>query len=83
MRTVTRIRVAICLMMLACTGMLSVPLAAHAEGDAAAGEKIFAHCAPCHSTKPGETKSGRRWPASWAARAEQNPALAIPRQSRD
>jgi cytochrome c len=58
MRTVTRIRVAICSMMLACTGMLSVPLAAHAEGDAAAGEKIFAHCAPCHSTKPGENKVG-------------------------
>jgi cytochrome c len=38
MRTVTRIRVAVCSMMLACTGMLSVPLAAHAEGDTAAGE---------------------------------------------
>jgi cytochrome c len=58
MRTVTRIHVAICSMMLACTGTLSVPLAAHAEGDAAAGEKIFAHCAPCHSTKPGENKFG-------------------------
>ncbi|HEV7633877.1 MAG TPA: cytochrome c family protein [Bradyrhizobium sp.] len=31
---------------------------AHAEGDAAAGEKVFAHCAPCHSTKPGENKLG-------------------------
>jgi len=58
MRTVTRIRVTICSMMLACSGTLSVPLAAHAEGDAAAGEKIFAHCAPCHSTKPGENKVG-------------------------
>jgi cytochrome c len=58
MRFVTRIRVAICTMMLACTAPLSVPLAAHAEGDAAAGEKIFAHCAPCHSTKPGENKVG-------------------------
>ena len=29
-----------------------------AEGDAAAGEKVFAHCAPCHSTKPGENKVG-------------------------
>jgi hypothetical protein len=33
MRTVARIRVTICSMMLACTGTLSVPLAAHAEGD--------------------------------------------------
>ena len=58
MRIVIRIRVAICSMMLACTGTLSVPLAAHAEGDAAAGEKIYAHCAPCHSTTPGENKVG-------------------------
>jgi cytochrome c len=61
MRTVTRIRVANWSMMLACTVTLSVPLAAHAEhaeGDAVAGEKIFAHCAPCHSTRPGENKVG-------------------------
>jgi len=58
MRTVTKISVAVCSMMLASTGTLSVPLAAHAEGDAAAGEKIFSHCAPCHSTKPGENKVG-------------------------
>jgi cytochrome c len=43
---------------LAFAGTLSVPLTAYAEGDAAAGEKIFAHCAPCHSTKPGENKLG-------------------------
>jgi len=42
MRAVTR-SVAICSMMLACCGTLLVPLAAHAQGDAAAGEKIFAH----------------------------------------
>ena len=58
MRTVIRIRVAIWSVMLACAGTLSVPLAARAEGDAAAGEKIFAHCAPCHSTKRGENKVG-------------------------
>ena len=28
------------------------------QGDAAAGEKVFAHCAPCHSNKPGENKFG-------------------------
>jgi cytochrome c2 len=57
-RIVASIRLAVCSMMLACTGMLSVPLAAHAEGDAAAGEKLFAHCAPFHSTKPDENKVG-------------------------
>jgi hypothetical protein len=40
MHTVSRIRVAICSMMLPCTGTLSVPLAAHAEGDSAAGDAI-------------------------------------------
>ncbi len=35
-----------------------VPLTAYAEGDAAAGKKVFAHCAPCHSIKPGENKVG-------------------------
>ena len=58
MRIVTRIWVAICSMMLACNGTLSGPLAAHAEGVTPAGEKIFAHCAPCHSNKPGENKFG-------------------------
>src|ERR1700731_2971067 len=42
----------------ASAGVLSVSLTAHAQGDAAAGEKIFAHCAPCHSNKPGENKFG-------------------------
>ena len=58
MHTLTRIRAATCLIMLASAGTLSVPPAANAEGDAAAGEKVFAHCAPCHSTKPGENKFG-------------------------
>jgi cytochrome c len=58
MHTLTRIRAAACSIVLASAGTLSVPLTAYAEGDAAAGEKIFAHCAPCHSTKPGENKFG-------------------------
>ena len=58
MHALTRIRAAIHLTVLTCGGTLSVPPAAHAEGDAAAGEKVFAHCAPCHSTKPGENKFG-------------------------
>jgi cytochrome c len=58
MHTLTRIRAATCLIVLASAGTLSVPPAANAEGDAAAGEKVFAHCAPCHSTKPSENKLG-------------------------
>jgi cytochrome c len=58
MHAFTRIRAATYLIMLASVGTLSVPLTADAEGDAAAGEKVFAHCAPCHSTKPGENKIG-------------------------
>ncbi|SIO65247.1 cytochrome c [Bradyrhizobium erythrophlei] len=58
MHTLTRIRAAGYLIILATAGALSVPLTAYAQGDAAAGEKVFAHCAPCHSTKPGEKKFG-------------------------
>ena len=58
MHTLTRIRAAGNLMMLASAGTLSVPLPAYAQGDAAAGEKVFAHCAPCHSNKPGEKRFG-------------------------
>ena len=58
MHTLTRIRAASYLIILATAGALSVPLTAYAQGDAAAGEKVFAHCAPCHSTKPGEKKFG-------------------------
>ena len=58
MHTLTRIRAAAYSIVLVAAGTLSAPLAAYAEGDAAAGEKIFAHCAPCHSTKSGENKFG-------------------------
>ena len=58
MHTLTRIRAATCLAMLASAATLSIPLAANAEGDAAAGEKVFVHCAPCHSIKAGENKVG-------------------------
>jgi hypothetical protein len=46
MRTVTRIRVDICSMMLACTGTLSVPLCGARGRRCRADEKVFAHCAP-------------------------------------
>jgi cytochrome c len=39
-------------------GVLAIPPPTYAQGDAAAGEKVFAHCATCHSTKPGEKKFG-------------------------
>jgi cytochrome c len=58
MHSLTRIRAAGYLIMLASAGALSVPLTAYAQGDAAAGEKVFAHCAVCHSNKPGENKFG-------------------------
>jgi cytochrome c len=58
MHTLTRIRAAAYSIMLASAGALSVPLTAYAQGDAAAGEKVFAHCVPCHSNKPGENKFG-------------------------
>ncbi len=58
MHSRSSIRAATYVIMLASAGTLSVPLTANAEGDAAAGEKMFAHCAPCHSTKPGENKLG-------------------------
>ena len=57
-RSPTSIRAAASSMMLGFVGVLSIPLPVHAEGDAAAGEKVFAHCAPCHSNKSGENKFG-------------------------
>ena len=56
--SLTRIRVAGYSIMLASIGVFSMPPTVHAQGDAAAGEKVFAHCAPCHSNKPGENKFG-------------------------
>ena len=58
MHSLTRIRAAGYSIMLASIGVFSMPPTVHAQGDAAAGEKVFAHCAPCHSNKPGENKFG-------------------------
>jgi cytochrome c len=58
MHALTRIRGAAYSMMLASAWALSVPLPAYAQGDAAAGEQVFAHCVVCHSNKPGENKFG-------------------------
>jgi cytochrome c len=58
MHSLTRIRAACYSIMLASVGVFSMPPTVHAQGDAAAGEKVFAHCAPCHSNKPGENKFG-------------------------
>src|SRR2546427_1194806 len=40
----------------AIAGLMLCPSASLAAGDAAAGQKVFAECAACHSTKPGENK---------------------------
>jgi cytochrome c len=58
MHSLTRICAAGYLIMLVFAGVLVMPLMAYAQSDAAADEKVFAHCAPCHSTKPGENKIG-------------------------
>lgn len=58
MHSFPRIRAAGCSIMLVFAGLLALPLSAYAQGEAAAGEKTFAHCAPCHSAKPGENKVG-------------------------
>lgn len=38
--------------------LIAASSAAWAAGDAAAGQQVFARCAACHSTKPGENKIG-------------------------
>ena len=58
MRSLTRIPAAASSIMLVFAGVLAIPVPAYAQGDAAAGEKLFAHCAACHSNKPGENKIG-------------------------
>ena len=58
MHSLTAIRAAGWSIMLVFSGVVAMPLTAHAQGDAAAGEKVFAHCAACHSNKPGENKFG-------------------------
>jgi cytochrome c len=68
MHTLTRIRAATCLIMLA--------PAANAEGDAAAGEKVFAHCAPCHSTKPGENRVGPSLAGVFGRKAGTEPGFS-------
>ena len=58
MRSLTRIPAAASSIMLVFAGVLAISVPAYAQGDAAAGEKLFAHCAACHSNKPGENKIG-------------------------
>jgi cytochrome c len=38
--------------------VVAVPSSARAAGRAAAGQQVFARCAACHSTRPGENKIG-------------------------
>jgi hypothetical protein len=80
MHTLTRMRAAAYSIMLASAGALSMPLTAYAQGDAAAGEKVFAHCVPATRTSRVKTNSDRHWPASSAARVGRSPAITIRRQ---
>ncbi len=56
--------------------LIGCPLTANAEGDAAAGEKVFAHCAPCHSTKPGENKLGPSLAGVFGRKAGTEPGFS-------
>ena len=58
MHSLTGICAVGCLSMLVFAGVLGTSLTAYAQGDAAAGEMVFAHCAACHSNKLGENKFG-------------------------
>jgi cytochrome c len=40
------------------TGATLIVSSAEAAGDATAGKQVFARCAACHSTTPGENKIG-------------------------
>jgi cytochrome c2 len=63
MHSLTRIRAAGYSIMLASVGVFSIPPTAHAQGDAAAGEKVFAHCAPLATrTSRAKTNLDRHWP---------------------
>jgi cytochrome c len=57
-QSLTRARAAGYSIMALLAGVFAMPLIAHAQGDAAAGEKVFAHCVACHSNKAGENKVG-------------------------
>lgn len=46
------------LAVVAVIGITLVALPAEAAGDVAAGKQVFARCAGCHSTTPGENKIG-------------------------
>jgi len=63
MHSLTRIRATAYSIMLVFAGVLAMPHPAYAQGDAAGGEKIFAHCAPCHSAVHVRCCAGFRTPA--------------------
>jgi len=62
MHSLTRIRAAGYSIMLASVGVFSMPPTVHAQGDAAAGEKVFAHCALATRTSRAKTNLDRHWP---------------------
>jgi cytochrome c len=76
MHSPTRIRAAGYLIVLASAVALSAPLSAYAQGDAASGEKVFAHCAACHSSKPGENKIGPSLAGVFGRKSGTEPAFS-------
>jgi cytochrome c2 len=50
---------------------------AHADGDAAKGEKIFAKCKACHTVEAVRTRSGQAWRVSLAGSPEWPRASTI------
>jgi cytochrome c len=77
MQSIARIHAAAYSIMLVSAGVLATSLTAHAQGDAAAGEKIFAHCAPCHSNKPGENKFGPSLAGVFGRKSGTEPVITI------
>lgn len=49
----------------------AVATSASAEGDAAAGEKVFKRCSTCHSLKPGDNRMGPTLAGVFGSKAGQ------------
>jgi cytochrome c len=58
MKTVSHASIPIFTTMAAVSALFVTSSIASAAGDPAAGEQVFARCAPCHATERGETKIG-------------------------
>jgi cytochrome c len=57
-----------------CASMAAIQSKAEAAGDAAAGEHVFARCAVCHSTTPGQNKIGPSLAGVFGRKSGSEPA---------